>query len=295
MQQTLPPETTMGCVGLRVSDLDRLAAFYTDVVGLTAIDRRDDVVVLGAGDRPLVTLVSDTAAPERDANAAGLFHVAFRVPSRAALGAALQRLESQWELTGASDHRVSEALYARDPAGNGVEIYRDYPQAKWPDAPEGRVGIDTLPLDLDGVREAASQEQPAVDSARVPDETDIGHIHLEVTDLDRSTEFYTDIVGLRLRQRFGADAAFLAAGTYHHHVGINTWNRRTAPAGDGRGLAWYELCVPEPAMDALEARLSEADAIVDHDATGVDVIVDCEDGEINATDPDGIAIRFRSQ
>ncbi len=284
MKRTLPSETTLGCVGLRVGDLDRLAAFYTDIVGLQAIDRDDDMVVLGAGDRPLVTLLSDSDAPERDSTAAGLFHVAFRVPSRAALGAALKRLESQWELTGASDHRVSEALYARDPAGNGVEIYRDYPQDEWPDAPDGRVNMDTLALDLDGVRSAFNIDSSGVTRDRVPDETDIGHVHLEVTDLERSTEFYADTVGLRLRQRFGADAAFLAAGTYHHHVGINTWNRRTAPAGDGRGLAWYELCVPEPAMDALESRLSEADVIVAHDAAGT-----------NAIDPDGIAIHFRSK
>lgn len=284
MQQTLPPETTMGCVGLRVEDLNSVAAFYTNIVGLHVIDRRDDVAVLGAGDRPLVKLLADPDALERDANAAGLFHVAFRVPSRAALGAALQRLESQWELTGASDHRVSEALYARDPAGNGVEIYRDYPKAAWPDAPEGRVDIDTLPLDRDGVRSAFNNDSSGVDRNRVPDDTDVGHIHLEVTDLERSTEFYTETVGLRLRQRFGADAAFLAAGTYHHHVGLNTWNRRTGPAGDSCGLAWYEVCLPELAMDALEARLSEADAIVDR-----------VDGGINAIDPDGIAIRFRSQ
>ena len=284
MERTLPPETTMGRVGLRVGDLDRVATFYTDVVGLTAIDRDDDMAVLGAGDRPLLTLLGDPEALERDPAAAGLFHVALRVPSRAALGAALERLESKWELTGASDHRVSEALYTRDPAGNGVEIYWDYPQDQWPDGPDGRIGMDTLPLDLDSVRAAFNTASSGVTRDRVPDETDVGHVHLEVADLERSTDFYTDTVGLRLRQRFGADAAFLAAGTYHHHVGVNTWNRRTGPAGDGRGLAWYELCVPEPAMDALEARLSAADAIVAHDGGG-----------INAIDPDGIAIRFRSQ
>jgi len=138
------PETGIGRVALRVADLDRAVGFYERVVGLETLHRSDGRVALGVDD-PCLVLLSAPDAPARDRTATGLFHAAIRVPSRAALGGALDRIEEQWRLDGASDHRVSEALYLTDPEGNGVEVYRDRPRDGWPASADGGVEMDTLP------------------------------------------------------------------------------------------------------------------------------------------------------
>jgi len=272
----LPAGTGVGRVALAAADAGLTADFYESVVGLRIHERSGDRVVLGDGGTPLVVLDERPSLPDRSDRAAGLFHLAVRVPSRAALGAALRRIEDGWELTGASDHGVSEALYLRDPDGNGVELYRDRPRTDWEPTPEG-VRIVTDPLDLDGVRAAGE------DAERVPHGTDIGHVHLEVTDLDRAGTFYQTALGLG-RQASYDGALFLGAGGYHHHVGVNVWSRRTDPAG-GRGLSWFEVVVPDAgALAAVRERLSAAG----HEVT------DRGDGTVAVTDPDGIEIRLRT-
>jgi catechol 2,3-dioxygenase len=280
---TLPAETTVGRVALRVADLDQLVEFYTAVVGLSVLDRAAGSATLGAGGTPLLELVAAPDLPARAGAAAGLFHTAFRVPDRTALGDALGRIEREWRLTGASDHRVSEALYLRDPEDNGVEIYCDRPRSEWPRQGE-RVGIDTLPLDLDPLREAARGE------ASVPDGTDVGHVHLEVSDLAAAREFYVGALGMGLRQEVEG-ALFVAAGDYHHHVGLNVWNGRTDPAA-GRGLAWFELLVPDAdALAATRERLADAGYEEDNSLEGNNSDVTYE-GDI-FHDRDGIEVRLR--
>ena len=185
-------------------------------------------------------------------------------------------------LTGASDHLVSEALYLRDPAGNGVELYYDRPREDWPLTDDGGVAMETLPLDLDDL--SASSETGG--AAALPAGTDIGHVHLEVTDLPRAEAFYADALGLNVRARYGDDAAFLAAGDYHHHVGLNTWNHRRSPATGGLGLAWFELALPDAGTaDAVRRRLADRGYGVDEESA--------DDGEASTVaDPDGIRVRL---
>ncbi|MFC6838166.1 VOC family protein [Halomarina ordinaria] len=273
----LPPETRVGRVALRVADLDRLTAFYRTVVGLDVLTRHDDRATLGAGDAPLLELVAAPDDSPRGDDEAGLFHTAFRVPSRAALAAALARVRDEWRLDGASDHEVSEALYLTDPEGNGIEVYRDRPRTEWPHAPDGSVRMSTLPLDLEALSAAA--DTPA---AVVPAGTDVGHVHLEVTSLASARAFYVDALGLRVRQRYGDEALFVAAGDYHHHIGLNTWNGRSVPR-TGRGLDWFELLVPPATLDAVERRLA-AD----------DVAVDPVDGGLDVRAPDGVGLKLRT-
>jgi len=303
----LPEAARIGRVALRVGDLDRAVDFYTDVVGLAMIDdrrggERITAAVLGAGGKPLLVLQGGSDAPERSDREAGLFHVAFRVPTRAALGAALRRLEDRWRLTGASDHLVSEAIYARDPAGNGIEIYYDTPRDEWTAREDGGVVIDSLPLDLEALRSAAGpndgERGRSTDATdRLPPESDVGHVHLEVSDLDRSVAFYAEAIGLAVRDGTHDGAAFLAAGDYHHHLGLNVWRRRTEPASGGRGLAWYELVVPESNLGGLRDRLVDADVRM----TFVEspepteprkAPVAPEHGPFETSDPDGIRVRF---
>ena len=247
----LPAGTHPGRVSLTVNDLDRVSGFYTDVVGLVVEDRENGRTSLGAGGRTLLELHEESETPERGEREAGLFHTAFLVPSREALAGALCRIEARWRLTGASDHLVSEALYTRDPEGNGVEIYRDRERSEWPETDDGTPGIDTLPLDLDALRSFEHGGEP------VPGEPRIGHLHLEVSSLDESRAFYADDLGLNVRQAVGNSALFLAVGDYHHHLALNTWNGRSEPRR-GRGLASFALVVPNrEALGRIESRMPE--------------------------------------
>jgi len=265
----------MGRVELTVGELAETAAFYRDVVGLEPLERDDGGATLGAGGEPLVELRADPEAPPRAPAGAGLFHTAVRVPSRAALGDALERIRSGWRLEGASDHYASEALYLTDPAGNGVEIYADRPREAWPRREDGTVEIGTEPLDLEPIEAAATG------GTAVPAGTSIGHVHLEVTSIEAARAFYVETVGFGVQTELPA-ALFVAAGDYHHHLGLNTWNRRSESAG-GRGLTAFEVLVPEAAVAPLGDRLAEA---------GVEVTD--VDGGFEASDPDGIAVRFRA-
>lgn len=273
---TLPATTRVGRVTLRVNDLPRMVDFYRDVVGLTARHRGDERAVLGAADEALLELIADENAPKRGRDETGLFHTAFRVPSRVALGDALERIWERWRLDGASDHLVSEALYLTDPEDNGIEVYRDRPRAEWPATDDGTVGMETKPLDLNEIRDLARGEPTA------PAGTTVGHVHLEVSSLPAARAFYVDALGMGVRQRYGESALFVAAGDYHHHVGLNVWNGRSEPPR-GRGLRRFELVVPDrESLDALGRRLDERG-----------VAFAAADGALDVSDPDGIDLRIR--
>jgi catechol 2,3-dioxygenase len=122
----------IGTVALTVRDLQKMSVFYQQVIGLTAIERGAGIERLGVGETILLELRHDPAAPLADRRAAGLFHLALLLPSRADLGQWLrQAAEKRISLQGASDHGVSEAIYLGDPEGNGIEIYADRPSADW--------------------------------------------------------------------------------------------------------------------------------------------------------------------
>jgi catechol 2,3-dioxygenase len=272
---TLPQGTRVGRTALRVGDLEEMTGFYRDVVGLSVLRTADTTSVLGVDDTPLLVLEGTEDTLQRHRSAAGLYHNAFRVPSRAALGDALARIRDQWQLSGASDHWVSEALYLTDPEGNGIEIYRDYPREDWPIADDGRVRISTEPLDL------ARIEAAATGGSQVPSGTDVGHVHLEVSSLDAFRDFYVDTLGFEVQTTVPA-ASFVSAGGYHHHIGANTWNHRSKPVG-GRGLSWFEVVLPETKpLDVIRERISDSQ-----------YTVTARDDGIAVTGPDEIEVRLR--
>lgn len=284
---TLPAETTVGRVALRVADRDDVGEFYQTVVGLDVLDAGRETTVLGAGGAALLVLEDAPDAPARRRAEAGLFHAAVRVPTRAALGDALERITDRWTLDGASDHLVSEALYCRDPEGNGVEVYWDRPRTEWPTDERGRVRMTTAPLDRESLRELGGGDDA------VPPGTDVGHVHLEVTDVDRSRAFYVDALGLNVRQAWGESALFVAGGDYHHHVGLNTWNGRSAPLS-GRGLGWFELVVPDDeTVGGVADRCEGAGYDVRRiDGPGADAVDVRNSGGVEVRGPDGISVRI---
>lgn len=152
----LDPRVRIGHVHLKVSDLERALAFYCGVLGFQLMQRygRQAAFVSAGGYHHhlgLNTWESLGGSPPA-AGTTGLFHVAILYPDRRTLAEALRRLaEADWPLDGASDHGVSEALYLRDPDQNGLELYRDRPEAEWPRTPQGELAMVTRPLDLAGL------------------------------------------------------------------------------------------------------------------------------------------------
>jgi catechol 2,3-dioxygenase len=157
----IDPGVDIGHVHLKVADIDRALAFYCGVLGFQLTQKLgDDAAFISAGGYHhhigLNTWMSKGGSPPA-ARSTGLFHVAIRYPTRAALGDALKRLLTAGiKLDGASDHGVSEALYLRDPDQNGVELYWDRPQEAWPRDTRGGLQMVTEPLDLDSLLAAAS-------------------------------------------------------------------------------------------------------------------------------------------
>lgn len=223
----LPADARIGEVSLTVSNLDRSLGFYTEVLGFEVVARADTDASLGAGGpSPLVKLRAREGAVPRPRRASGLYHFAILVPDRAALGRSLRRLAARrWPLTGASDHLVSEALYLDDPDGLGIEIYRDRPRETWTHE-GGEVLMATDPLDVNDVAAEPGADLPwtGLDVGTV-----IGHVHLHVPDLARAGQFYCDGLGFTPTLRRYPGALFVAAGGYHHHLGLNVWAGLGAP------------------------------------------------------------------
>ncbi len=258
--------TAIGAVSLTVADLARARAFYEQVLGLVAREHGHDDTVLAltdAGGRAdLVVLHEDRAAPAFDPHGNGLFHLALLVVDRLELARSLQRVaDAGWQLTGASDHLVSEALYLRDPDGNGIEIYRDRPRAQWPADERGGVQMATLALDLpDLLDELARAPGHGRPQALAPGAR-IGHVHLQVSELAGAERFYCDVLGFDVTVRGYPGALFVSAGGYHHHIGLNTWNSRGAApvASGGIGLRAFDVRLPDRlALERVLDRVREA-------------------------------------
>ncbi|MGH2818298.1 MAG: VOC family protein [Actinomycetota bacterium] len=271
-------------IELRVGDIDRAVGFYGDIVGLEVAERESVRASLRSpGGDAILALDAHGVALPASRVATGLFHTAIRFPDRRSLGMALSRLVAADYEIGAGDHGVSEAIYIDDPDGNGVELYRDRPREEWPKPEPGeRVHMGTAPVDLYSLLEEAKANDAG--SLVAPEETVVGHVHLQVSDLGRTIPFYTDTLGLDLMARIGNQAAFFSSGGYHHHIGANIWNSRgQGPAS--RAHAGLERVVftvgNRKVLVALRERLGNAGY---QDRSSQDEAV--------MRDPDGIELQF---
>lgn len=165
MNRPIDPRVDVGHVHLKVANLERALRFWREVLGFEVTQRMgSDAAFLSAGGYHhhigLNTWESRGGSPP-PARSTGLYHVALRYPDRAALADALRRLRAAGiPLEGAADHGVSEALYLRDPDGNGVELYVDRPREEWPRAADGSPAMVTLPLDLDALLDTPDRKDP---------------------------------------------------------------------------------------------------------------------------------------
>ncbi len=205
---------------LKVLNLERQLEFYKSF-GFQLFKTGNRSARLRAGEGAELRLVQLAAGKSRPPKTAGLFHFALLLPDRTALGAFVRQASGEdFYFVGAADHLVSEALYFSDPEGNGIEVYADRPREKW-EWNDGAITMDTLPLDL---KELASLSGPQWTG--FPSGTRLGHMHLTVSDLDASQEFYESL-GLKLTSDWGPFRFFSWAG-YHHHLAINLVAGRNA-------------------------------------------------------------------
>jgi catechol 2,3-dioxygenase len=281
----LPDETVPGPVRLQVADLSRSLAYYDEVLGLRMLERTPEAATLAAhgSDAALVRLLERrgaTPAPRR--GRLGLYHFAILLPDRPALGRFVAHLAAAGVRAGASDHRVSEALYLTDPDGLGIEVYADRPRTQW-EWRDGELLMGTDPLDLERVAAAGAGER----WTGMPAGTRMGHLHLHVGGLEAAERFYGEALGLRATVRGYPGALFLSAGGYHHHLGVNTWAGGDAvpPSPEDARLLEWSLVLPGPAdASAAARRVGEAG----HPTVAAD-------GEWLLTDPWGTSLRLTSR
>ncbi|TMF71593.1 MAG: hypothetical protein E6I15_13860 [Chloroflexi bacterium] len=226
----------LGALELKVLDLERQVGFY-ERFGLTPISTSNEHADLGAGGSPLLRLTAFPGGRERPPHTAGLYHFAILLPSEEELGGFLQRaLEERLPLTGTSDHLVSQALYFDDPEGNGIEVYADRPRSEW-QYPNGRLDIGIEHLDFERLLRIAAAPEKKFSAGTV-----LGHMHLNVSDLDASQAFYESL-GMELMAEAGHVMRFMSWDGYHHHLGINLLQGHGAAPVEPevRGLRGFEI------------------------------------------------------
>ncbi|MCW3034126.1 MAG: Glyoxalase/bleomycin resistance protein/dioxygenase [Solirubrobacterales bacterium] len=275
----IDPSLRIDGVRLAVSDLAASTDFYSRVLGLPLLESDGERSLLGAGGEPALELTALETPAAIPAGSTGLFHVAWLHPSRPALAETVRRIgAARWPFSGASDHAVSEALYLDDPDGLGIEIYVDRPREVWERGPDGRgVRMVTLPLDVEDLL----AQSPGAPSATVPGGTGIGHVHLKVADVGRAGDFYRGL-GFEDQARLPS-AAFVSAGGYHHHVGLNSWQSAGGAAAgeDAPGLRGVLF-----ALDGEQALAELASAAENVGGSQL------RDGAVSISDPDGHALSF---
>jgi catechol 2,3-dioxygenase len=257
-----PPHTFVGQVDLKVANLERSLAFYQNVIGFQILEQSTKKAILTADGRtPLLTIEQPENVIPKQPNRTGLYHFAILLPTRSDLAKVLLHfIRIGYPLQGGSDHLVSEALYLADPDGNGIEIYADRPSSSW-NWNNGEVVMSTEPLDVENLlaegRDGAWKGLPA--------DTVIGHIHLHVSELQKTEHFYHEGLGFDVVNRYGRQALFISTGGYHHHIGLNTWNGVgiPAPSENSVGLKQFSLVLPsEEARNQIIDQLRKIDASV---------------------------------
>lgn len=234
------PSTYVELVELKVTDLEQSLKFYEEVIGFKVLVRQASKIWLTAdGKTALLSIEQPENVVPKQPKTTGLYHFALLLPSREYLGAILRFFAESGIRIGAGDHLVSEALYLNDPDGNGIEIYSDRPETEWK-WEKGAVAMDTLGIDAQAILAAGANTE----WNGLPEETVMGHIHLQVVDIEEAKEFY-ELLGFEVVTPYPG-ALFMSTGKYHHHIGLNTWAGAGAqPASEEMtGLEAFNIIYP---------------------------------------------------
>ncbi len=281
------PDTHIGHLHLRVSNVERSLRYYRDLLGfqtLGDVSAERAFLTVNSTQTYLLAL-SQASEPRTSERRAGLYHFAILLPGRKSLASILRHLMKRIQeanLEGAADHGVSEAVYLHDPDANGIEIYRDRPRSEWRWS-DGQVQMTTESLDEEGLLKESRE-----DWIGMPTGTRIGHVHLHVSNLSEADRFYRDALGFKLNASIPT-AHFYAADDYHHHIATNTWLGESISAASKTqpGLDHFAIALPtEEALHHLLRNLSWK-AVSTEKSTETEF-----SHSVNVYDPDGTKIQL---
>src|SRR5512138_2835287 len=265
---SIHPATKMGHVSLTVANLENQILFYTKVLGFQLHWREGNQAGLGAGGADLLRLTEEPNL-KRYRGTTGLYHFAILFPNRKELARAMARLFALRYENYPTDHIMTKTTYLDDPEGNGIELYAESPEdGTWSLAngeyitrrADGSMSDGREPLDVEALLKHLSEDDRL--DAPVPLETRLGHIHLHVRDIDEALDFYHGILGFDVMGAAKAfRMAFVSAGGYHHHIGLNTWQGEGAPPPpeDAAGMRHFTITLPDQAaLDEVVSRVDQA-------------------------------------
>ena len=261
-------DTRIGRVSLTVRDLEKQLAFYQKALGFQLHWREGHQAGLGTGKRELLQLV-ERSGPRRYRGVTGLYHFAVLFPDRRELARVMARLFALKYPNYPTDHIMTKTTYLDDPEGNGIELYCESPEdGAWSMASgdfitrraDGSLSDGREALDLEALFSHLKEDDRL--DAPIPIATRIGHVHLHVQDVDEALDFYHGVLGFDVMGNAKSmRAAFVSAGGYHHHIGLNTWQGEGAPPppSDAVGLRYFSVELPDRiALEALTARVGAA-------------------------------------
>jgi len=266
---SIHPKTAIGLVALTVADLPGLLEFYQQALGLQLNWQAEASVGLGVGGQDLLQLYQRESI-RRYRGVTGLYHFALLYPGRRELARAIARLFQLRYANYPTDHILTKSTYLDDPEGNGIELYTESPEDGWWNMESGSFGAIRAdgswsdgrePLDVEALFQHLEPAEHL--DGPIPAGTRMGHVHLHVGGLNEALEFYHGLLGfdvMGVAKQVGA--AFVSAGGYHHHIGLNTWQGEHAPTppSDAAGLRHFTILLPEAEEFArLKARLEAAD------------------------------------
>ena len=223
-------------VALNVKDLESQTAFYRQLLGLEILNQSENQVLLGAGGKPLVRLIK-TDDISNLKQSYGLYHMALLLPTREDLANVFKHLlDLKIPLVGGADHGYSEAIYLEDLEGNGIELYRDKPEAEWDIREDGRIIGVTEELSAQDIYQLGKEIEPFA----IASGTRMGHVHLSVKNSREASVFYQESLGLEDKFTI-PHASWIASGAYHHHLAVNEWGGKDLARRENSmaGLAYY--------------------------------------------------------
>ncbi|MGA7192450.1 MAG: VOC family protein, partial [Anaerolineales bacterium] len=265
---SIRPKTMMGQISLTVANLENQLMFYQQVMGFKLHWHDGSKAGLGAGGADLLQL-NEESNLKKYRGVTGLYHVAFVFPNRRELAIAVARLFTLKYKNYPTDHILTKTTYLDDLEGNGIELYCESPEdggwtfsngemetrradGSWSD---GREALDVDAL-FKNLKEDDRLDVP------VPSELHIGHVHLHVRDIDEAVDFYHGVIGFDIMGISKENQmAFVSAGGYHHHIGLNSWQGRGAPPPppDAVGLRYFTVDLPtQQTYDEVVTRIDRA-------------------------------------
>jgi catechol 2,3-dioxygenase len=265
---SIHPATLIGHISLTVANLENQILFYQQALGFKLHWREGNKAVLGAGGADLLHLTEEPNL-KKYRGVTGLYHFAVLLPNRRELARALARLSVLKYRNHPTDHIMTKTTYLDDPEGNGIELYCESPEDGIftienndfvTRRADGTLSSGREPLDVEALFSHLTADDRLDEPA--PPETRVGHVHLHVRNVQEAVDFYHGIIGFDVQGLSSTfQAAFISAGGYHHHLGLNAWQGEGAPPppSDAVGLRHFTVDLPnQQALDEVTARITEA-------------------------------------